>query len=542
MSSDALKPLPPDKWDAQKAQHLLNRAGFGIPRERVQFLTQLGHTKSVKSLIHYESIPKHGESPQFLVPDEDYLGIRDIKDEQERREYRSKITRKERQAMNLLKQWWLERMLYSPRPLEEKMTLFWHGHFATSAQKVRRSQTNEYLHNQFRLYATGNFKDLTTAVAKSPAMLHYLDNTHNVKAHPNENWARELMELFTLGIGNYTEDDIKESARAFTGWTSTKGDVFYVNERNHDTGSKTFLGQTGNFNGEDIIDIIFEQPATATFICKKLYTFFVHEEPDDAVIEAMATEFRAQRYEIKPVLEKLFLSKAFYSKHAMGSQIKSPAQFIVQLTHDMNITSPPYTSMARATAQLGQDLFYPPNVKGWDGGRMWINANTLLTRYNLPVTLGKANGEMEMMRMEESMMGNMSPEQEQKQRRDEFMELMLTLPEKQAQKIREHMQSAETPKERQAIYHKVFEKYATYDSWEVARVFDTLKFTTAQECINALTQRFLTQPLNPEQQHLLARSLGVSDLATELSHQEVSKTQMNATLHLLLSTAEYQLC
>ena len=551
MASDPLKPLSPKHWDAQKAQHLLNRAGFGIPRERVAHMTKQGHRKSVKSLIEYDTLPKYGESPTFLVPLEAHAETRKIKDEIERREARNMVQRQERQAMQLLKQWWLERMVNSPRPLEEKMTLFWHGHFATSAQKVKLSRSNEQINNLFRLHATGNFKELTTAVGKSHSMLVYLDNNRNVKKQPNENWARELMELFTIGIGNYTEDDIKESARAFTGWTFNRMGEFYINTKVHDEGRKTFLGQTGNFEGQDIINIIFQQPEVSEFISTKLYTFFVHEEPDEKVIQAMASEMRNNRYEIKPVLERLFLSEAFYNKKAMGSQIKSPVQFIVQLAHDMNIQHPPYSSMARSTQQLGQDLFYPPNVKGWDGGRTWINANTLLTRYNLPVSIGKANGELEMMRMEDSMNASMEPSMSpdnsknnvSENRRAEFIKVLRSLPEKQALKYRQRMKKAKSPQERLAIYQTVITQHGDYDRWDANQVFDDLAFTTAQDCVTALSDRFLSRPLNKEQQALLAEALGAKDgLESPLKQADLTPTHKNAALHLLLSTAEYQLC
>lgn len=547
MASDPLKPLPPKQWDAQKAQHLLNRAGFGIPRERVAHMTKQGHRKSVHSLIEYDTLPKYGESPTFLVSLEEHAATRRIEDEIERREARNKVQRHERQAMQLLKQWWLERMVNSPRPLEEKMALFWHGHFATSAQKVKFSRSNEHLNNLFRLHATGNFKKLTTAVGQSHSMLSYLDNNRNVKKQPNENWARELMELFTLGIGNYTEDDIKESARAFTGWTFNREGEFYINAKVHDTGTKTFLGQKGNFEGKDIINIIFKQPAVSEFISKKLYTFFVHEEPDKKVIQAMATEMRNNRYEIKPVLERLFLSEAFYSKKVMGSQIKSPVQFIVQLAHDMNIQHPPYSSMARSTQQLGQDLFYPPNVKGWDGGRTWINANTLLTRYNLPVSIGKANGELEIMRMEDSMKASMSPDMSNdkvtENRREEFQKILRSMPEKQANKYRQRMRKAKSPQERLAIYQTLISQHGDYERWNANQVFGELAFSTAEECVTALSNRFLSKPLNKEQQQLLAEALGAKNgLASPMKLTDLTPVHMNAALHLLLSTAEYQLC
>lgn len=544
MAADALQPLNSRKWDEKKAKHLLSRAGFGIPRERVTHLAQIGLHKAVDALVEFDSVPQYGQEPAFLLPSNQYRTLRDIEDEDERRKARQRIQRAERQSVQLLKQWWFDRILNSPRPLEEKMTLFWHGHFATSAQKVKNSTANYMLHSDFRSNAVGNFKELTIAVAKSPAMLRYLDNTQNVKEHPNENWARELMELFTLGIGNYTEDDIKESARAFTGWTIGRNG-FYIRNRVHDEGSKTFLGHTGNLDGLDVIDIIFEQPATAQFLSRKLYLYFVGDDIDDAVIKAIASDLRTNNYDLAPTLKKLFLSKAFYSERAIGTQIKSPVQFVAQLVHDLDMPYPPYASMARASAQLGQDLFYPPNVKGWDGGRTWINANTLLTRYNLSTTIASANGHKEMMQMQkgmEAMPGMMSPEIMQQGMRKDMDAYMLTLPRHEQAKIRNRIRGFKTQQERSRYVSRLIDKSKNYEYWNAKQVFDDLTFKTAQECVDALVSRFLALPVSRDQQTLIAEALGVvSGLSSPLKHSDLDDAKMNAALHLLLSTAEYQL-
>lgn len=544
MANEALKRLKPQQWDERKAKHLLSRAGFGIPRERVTQLARIGVDKAVDSLVDYQSIPAYGDEPTFLIPPFKYRDLRDIEDEQERRNARNMVQREERQAVQTLKQWWIERILNSPRPLEEKMTLFWHGHFASSAQKVKSSAANYQMHAEMRKHATGNVKGLTVAIAHAPAMLNYLDNNKNVKQHPNENWARELMELFTLGIGNYTEDDIKESARAFTGWRiSPKG--LTVIPRLHDSGSKTFLGRTGNFGGMDIIDIIFEQPAAAEFISKKLFLYFVQDQPDEAVIQAMASQLRASNYELAPVLKTLFLSEAFYSDTAIGTQIKSPVQFVAQLAHDLDIKHPPYATMAQASAQLGQDLFYPPNVKGWDGGRAWINANTLLTRYNLHVALASANGQKEGMMMEARMDGGaemMDPQAMMQRTRGEAEAYMKSLPPQQQQKLRRKMQEMETPKDRQQYMMRLLEKSKNYEFWNAKQVFDDFEFTKAGECVDALADRFLARPASMDQKTLIAEALGVEGgLNAPLALEDLSEVEMNAALRLLLSTAEYQL-
>ncbi|MCC6155400.1 MAG: DUF1800 family protein, partial [Candidatus Hydrogenedentes bacterium] len=276
MATSLLKPV--EKWDAAKARHLLNRAGFGGPSERLAKLTAMEPDQAVAYFVDYESNPGVTAVPDFLVkpksPEEIkqlYAGL----DVDARRKKSNELQAEERAAIQSLKGWWLERMHTSERPLEEKLALFWHGHFATSAQKVKSSWHTHQLNDVFRRHAIGNFKQLTIEVGQSPSMLRYLDNNKSTKKHPNENWARELMELFTLGQGQYSEDDIKESARAFTGWTSTHEKFAYRFDY-HDGGSKTFMGKTGNFDGWDVINIIFEQPAASEFIAAKLWTYFAY--------------------------------------------------------------------------------------------------------------------------------------------------------------------------------------------------------------------------------------------------------------------------
>ena len=274
--------------------------------------------------------------------------------------------------------WWAERMLVTRRPLEEKLTLFWHGHFATGNGKVRDTRMMLRQNEMLRANAAGSFRDLLAGILTDPAMLVYLDNGENRKGHPNENFGRELLELFTMGVGNYTEQDIREASRAFTGWTN---DVleFRFDPELHDFGEKEFLGRKGNFDGDDIVDIILEQPATADFITAKLYRFFVAEEPPPAVRSELAALFREANYELEPVLKRIFLSRDFYSPAAFGTQIKSPVQLVVSTYRKMGLEElPTVPDFNGLTASLGQSLFYPPNVAGWAGGRTWITPATLL--------------------------------------------------------------------------------------------------------------------------------------------------------------------
>ena len=279
--------------------------------------------------------------------------------------------------------WWGGRMLTSRRPLEEKLTLFWHGHFATGAGKVRDARMMHRQNEMLRANAAGNFRDLLLGILTDPAMLVYLDNGENRKDHPNENFGRELLELFTMGVGNYTERDIREAARAFTGWTNDALE-FRFDADNHDFGAKTFLGRTGPFDGEDIIDIILETPVTAEFIAGKLYRFLVREELDPATRRELGDTFRGTGYELRPLLRRIFLSRDFYSRASVATQVKSPVQLVVSTYRKLGLTElPTIPDFNRLTAGLGQTLFNPPNVAGWAGGRTWITPALLLQRGNL---------------------------------------------------------------------------------------------------------------------------------------------------------------
>ncbi|MBI5864900.1 MAG: DUF1800 domain-containing protein, partial [Planctomycetes bacterium] len=269
----------------------------------------------------------------------------------------------------------------SERPLEEKLALFWHGHFATSAQKVKSSWHTHQLNDVFRKHAAGNFKQLTIEVGQSPSMLRYLDNNKSTKKHPNENWARELMELFTLGVGAYTENDIKEAARAFTGWQMDE-DGFVFRGRNHDYGEKKFLGRTGKLNGEDIVDTILAQAACSRFMARNLIEFFVRPDPPKPLVEALAAELRKQKWELRPAMKTLFKSQAFFDPASRGCLVKSPVELVVGSSRRLGIPIANLVAAERATASMGQEIMQPPNVKGWDGEEKWINTATLFQRYN----------------------------------------------------------------------------------------------------------------------------------------------------------------
>ena len=291
-----------------------------------------------------------------------------------------------RDAFNNMSMAWMERMATSPAQLREKMTLFWHGHFAC---RVRQPGPALRLHNTTRQHALGKFPDLLLAVSQEPAMLQFLNNQQNRKEHPNENFAREVMELFTLGRGNYTETDVKEAARAFTGWAYDYQDNFRFREREHDAGPKTFLGRTGNFTGEQVLKIILEQPAAATFLTTKIYRFFVHDVPNPAHIEPLAAAFRKSGYDIADLLERMFSADWFHEPANVGTHINSPVELLAGLRRTLNLKIDNARPLLGYQRALGQALFQPPNVAGWPGGRNWIDSSSLLLRLQLPAILFK---------------------------------------------------------------------------------------------------------------------------------------------------------
>ena len=380
-------PLSAKQWNSETAAHLLNRAGFGGTPAEIEAARGKGLDAAVRDLVDVSDDVANVPPPAWARP----LNIRKT-----RTEMRSnKISPKERKARKRefhdmegenildLRRWWLERMLTSPAPLLEKMTLFWHGHFATSVQKVRDGYWMWLQNDTLRRNALGNFAALTKKMSRDPAMMIYLDLRKSQKEHPNENWARELMELFTIGIGNYTEQDIREAARAFTGYgVNLRTQQFRFAPFQHDVSSKTFMGRTGPLEGDDIIDTLLEKPACAQFIGRKIWRYFVEDDPSPETVNAVASRLRAHNYEMRPLLREILSSGEFYSERVIRSQIKSPLQFLIQTAKLLEIALPPVALAQNAMRQMGQILFAPPSVKGWDGGRAWINTSTLLFRYN----------------------------------------------------------------------------------------------------------------------------------------------------------------
>ena len=367
-------------WDQRHVAHLFRRAGFGASPATLADGHNRNMPEALAGMFRFDAAANLPQGPDtFVDPRSLFTGpAKDLTPEE-----RKQVNMTYRADTIALQTWWLERMLATPAPLQEKMTLFWHGHF-TSAIREKGTSPQAMLDQNwlFRRYAVGNIRELTRAVARNPAMLRYLDNARSAKSHPNENFARELMELFTLGIGNYSENDVRESARAFTGWGLDRDGAFKVFPNRHDDGDKTFLGHTGNFDGDDIIAIIFKQPACSRYFAKKIIEFFVYENPEPEFVDAVAAQLRAHDFELAPVLATLLASDVFYSPRAYRALVKSPVEFVLGSMKILGLTQVNTVALG-ALRKTGQTLFYPPNVKGWDGGAAWINSQTLLTRDNL---------------------------------------------------------------------------------------------------------------------------------------------------------------
>ena len=405
-----LTPITDDDWNLDRAEHLLGRAGFSGTPEDIQQLAAMPLEQAVRSLVYYDNIsndhlepfehsgfwdeslthfpPSRPAATDLALRNGVSMGIR-VKPEYVNRHaqpvsdrffYWLRATLLETRRVGY---WWAERMLDSPRPLEEKMALFWHGHFATAQNKVRDYRKMLVQIDTFQRHATGNFGDLAIAVAQDPAMLYYLDAGVNVKGAANENFAREVMELFTMGVGNYSEEDVREAARAFTGWNFENLD-FVVHSVLHDDDSKTFLGHTGNFDGVDILKIILEQPVTAEYIAGKIYRFFVREDLSPTLQAKLGTIFRDNNYELRPLLATMFRSRDFYSDATYGQHIKGPVEHVVTMLKHLEADDVPgVPDFNLTTIALGQHLLNPPSVAGWAQGRSWITPALLQERGNV---------------------------------------------------------------------------------------------------------------------------------------------------------------
>jgi len=404
LTTPSMKAIDAERFGLDEARHLLWRAGFGGTPEQVKIVASWGPKKAVESLVDAANAggypaPKADAFDGSIVAatteaqrqaarraaqmqDEEALArIRRMRQEEQRRD-RAQIAE--------VQKWWLTRMIESPRPLEEKMTLFWHGHFATSYRTIENSYHMFQQNQLFRRHALGNFGELLFAIIRDPAMIAYLDNNDSRKGAPNENLARELMELFSLGEGNYAERDIKEGARALTGYSFVGNEFKFFPDR-HDEGPKTILGRTGNLDGDDFVRAILAKRDCSVFLAAKLYRFFVGPIPEQGepgfrevgiVVTQIASSLRSSRYDLKPVMTKLLLSEHFYDPTVRLARIKSPAELVVGAARSLLAPTRDLSVLLDAMDLMGQSLLFPPSVKGWDGGRRWINTSTLFVRQN----------------------------------------------------------------------------------------------------------------------------------------------------------------
>ncbi|MDQ1291673.1 MAG: hypothetical protein QG615_1482 [Nitrospirota bacterium] len=365
----------------QDARHLLARTGFGGNPAEIRELAALDREAAVDRLLAGGGRIATTSPPaavlSALPPAEGMKGLSFAQ--------KKALQQERREEAFELKGWWYQELLSTPFPLTERMTLFWHNHFTSSFHKVKWPALLYHQNVLLRHHALGSFRDLLFQIAKDPAMVLYLDTQSNHRDHPNENFARELFELFTLGEGHYTETDIKEAARAFTGWHVAlhHGGGFAFNRRQHDGGVKHVLGKTGTFGGDDILAIALDQPACARYLTAKLWREFISDEPDAREVERLAAQFRNSGYQIVPLLRGLMTLPQFWAPETRGVLVKSPVELLIGTIRLLNLPIEGTTMLAKYGKRLGQDLFDPPNVKGWPGGTRWITSATLLNRWQL---------------------------------------------------------------------------------------------------------------------------------------------------------------
>ena len=405
---DDLQPIAAADWNRERASHLLERAGFGATPKGLQQTLALGPRGAVQELVRSRAdddlavgpfqpsgIPDAGIDPfpesRPILTDTakargEALGI-EVKPVGNRR-LQAVVDkfffwlRASALECNRIDYWWANRMLLTRRPLVEKMALFWHGHFATHEDKVRDHRKMLLQIELFQRLGLGNFRALMIAVAQDPAMLAFLDAGANVKGAPNENFAREILEMFTMGVGRYSERDIRESARAFTGWNA-RGTRFVVDTERHDDGLKTVFGQEGRFDGVQVIDLILAQPATAEYIASRIYRFFVREDVSPQLQRRLGAVLRENNYDLAPLLETIFLSRDFYSAASVGTRIKGPVELLVSTYRKLGLLDVPgLPDFNEVTRALGQHLLHPPTVAGWAHGRAWITPGLLIERGN----------------------------------------------------------------------------------------------------------------------------------------------------------------
>lgn len=570
---DSLEPLPASSWNRDRAAHLLERAGFGGTPDDIARLAAMSPKQAVRSLIHYQSIrnplPPFEDSGAFdpgldpFAPSRpaatnlakatgEALGVkakpagnRKLQQVADRFLYWKRVTKLETERIAY---WWANRMVATKRPLEEKMTLFWHGHFATSDEKVQDYRKMLKQNELLRAKATGNFRELMIAVSQDPAMLASLDAGVNVKGAPNENFAREIMELFTMGVGNYTEKDIQEAARAFTGW-NYKGLAYVLNPHQHDDGVKTVLGVSGHLGGVQVIDIILAKQVTSEYIADKLYRYFVREDISPAMRVKLGKLLRDKKYEIAPFLATVLESRDFYSDASVGTRIKSPVELTISTYRKLGLTEVPgIPDFNVLTGSMGQKLLHPPNVAGWASGKNWITPGLLLVRGNFvydtvfpPVNFIAPD------RVADERYGIVPVADKV------AMGMDVTSATKPDQKEITSMSMQNDRDEdfntRLASYHawrKAIEKVKPIPRMpartDLSKIVRDAGCVTAQQAVDHLLMRFMSVPIDAETRSrisaLLASDLGTADLRHADSYMEDA---LRNTLHVILSLPAYQL-
>jgi hypothetical protein len=565
-----LSPISASEWNSGRAAHLIERAGFGGTPADIERLAAMAPERAVDSLVDYESIdgsglkpfdesgiwdpgmdpfpPSRAEAVRRAREHGEGLGEKVLPPGTQRRLqpvvdkffYSLTANNIETQRLGL---WWANRMLTTPRPLEEKLTLFWHGHFATGQNKVRDYRMLLQQNLMLRANASGTLRALLVGILTDPGMLVYLDNGENIKSHPNENFGRELLELFSMGVGNYTERDVREAARAFTGWTN---DVltFKFDESQHDFGEKTFLARTGPLNGEDIVDTILAQPVTGEFVAGKLYRYFVREDVSSEICAELGRSFRASGYQIKPLMRRMLLSRDFYSSASVATQVKSPVHLVVSTYKKIGLHEvPTIPDFGRMTGSLGQTLFEPPNVAGWAGGRTWITPATLLQRGNLFRDV-------------------MFPDVKSFRPPDRAMSATDT---RVGERLAQGMNITEATREGDAESNKMVDRDEDYNTRYGGYAGNLLAFKrtkliprqtagidltamitaagadTADKVVDHFTGRFLSVPLAEKDRALLVAFLRDKLGSSSVRPGDTLESSLRELLYLVLSTPEYQL-
>jgi uncharacterized protein (DUF1800 family) len=366
-SWSAYEPGADAPWDLRRVVHLHRRAGFAATWSEIQRDLKDGPAKSIDRLLK-------GTSRSQGTP-EDFASF-------------SEILADNADEPGRLKAWWMYRMLFGPDPLTERLTLMWHNHFATSLEKVRSARTMRKQNETFRQHARAPFAKLLDAALRDPALLEWLDAPSNRKGNPNENLARELMELFSMGVGHYTEKDVKEGARALTGWTVLDG-VFREDDSKHDAGEKEVLGHKGKWKGGDLIRLVREHPATADRLAFRLCEQFIGEGPGDAARKELADGLRKHALDLDWGVKTVLRSRTFFAPATLGRRVQGPVDYVVGASRALEMFDPPPSTLLLGdwAARLGQDLFHPPNVGGWKGGRHWLSPGSMISRANFAASL-----------------------------------------------------------------------------------------------------------------------------------------------------------